>query len=294
MHAVRGVTLRVDGRRVRLHHGAVRLGQVHAACTSSGALDTPTTGRGVLPGPGPARRCPTAQRSLLRRDRIGFVFQFFNLLPTLTAAENVALPLLARRHAAADGARARPRVAWSGSGWATGPTTSPRRCPAARCSAWPSPGPWSPSPRRCCATSRPATSTRPDERGDPRRCCAAAGAGQAGRRHGHARPQGRRLRRPARPHPRRADRVARNTLRRTPRQARRRGVAPARRPDVLPPPIADRPLPAPEVGPVATRRPEHRPRGRHARLVAAAQPVRGRRGHGHHRSRSDVADLYVD
>ena len=34
------------------------------------------------------------ERSLLRRTRIGFVFQFFNLLPTLTAAENVALPLL--------------------------------------------------------------------------------------------------------------------------------------------------------------------------------------------------------
>jgi putative ABC transport system ATP-binding protein len=34
--------------------------------------------------------------TLLRRDQIGFVFQFFNLLPTLTAAENVALPLLLR------------------------------------------------------------------------------------------------------------------------------------------------------------------------------------------------------
>ena len=34
------------------------------------------------------------ERSSLRRTRIGFVFQFFNLLPTLTAVENVALPLL--------------------------------------------------------------------------------------------------------------------------------------------------------------------------------------------------------
>jgi len=33
------------------------------------------------------------QRTLLRRDRIGFVFQSFNLVPALTAAENIALPL---------------------------------------------------------------------------------------------------------------------------------------------------------------------------------------------------------
>jgi putative ABC transport system ATP-binding protein len=45
------------------------------------------------------------QRTLLRRDRIGFVFQSFNLVPTLTAAENIALPLtLAGR---------RPEPAWT-------------------------------------------------------------------------------------------------------------------------------------------------------------------------------------
>jgi putative ABC transport system ATP-binding protein len=42
------------------------------------------------------------ERTLVRRDRIGFVFQFFNLLPTLTARENVALPArLAGRSASA-------------------------------------------------------------------------------------------------------------------------------------------------------------------------------------------------
>ena len=40
----------------------------------------------------------------LRRTHIGFVFQFFNLLPTLTAEENITLPLAHRRH--------RPDRAW--------------------------------------------------------------------------------------------------------------------------------------------------------------------------------------
>src|SRR5947209_8430616 len=58
-----------------------------------GALDTPTSGRVLFQGRDLAA-LSDRERSLLRRTRIGFVFQFFNLLPTLTAAENVALPLL--------------------------------------------------------------------------------------------------------------------------------------------------------------------------------------------------------
>jgi putative ABC transport system ATP-binding protein len=46
------------------------------------------------------------QLTLFRRDKIGFVFQFFNLIPTLTVEENVALPrLIAGRHSQRDGAR---------------------------------------------------------------------------------------------------------------------------------------------------------------------------------------------
>jgi putative ABC transport system ATP-binding protein len=58
-----------------------------------GALDTPTTGRALFDGRD-LQSLSDRERSLLRRTRIGFVFQFFNLLPTLTALENVTLPLL--------------------------------------------------------------------------------------------------------------------------------------------------------------------------------------------------------
>ncbi len=56
-----------------------------------GALDRPTSGIVEIDGKDIAKMDDDAC-TLLRRLRIGFVFQFFNLLPTLTATENVALP----------------------------------------------------------------------------------------------------------------------------------------------------------------------------------------------------------
>ncbi|MEV0280411.1 ABC transporter ATP-binding protein [Streptomyces sp. NPDC050610] len=55
-------------------------------------LDRPTAGRVVLAGTDLTGLNETAL-TLLRRDRIGFVFQSFNLLPSLTAEQNVSLPL---------------------------------------------------------------------------------------------------------------------------------------------------------------------------------------------------------
>ncbi len=92
VNAVRGVTLRVEtGEFVTIMgpSGSGKSTLMHLM----GALDTPSGGRAVFHGQD-LQTMSDRQRSLLRRDRIGFVFQAFNLLPTLTGAENVALPLL--------------------------------------------------------------------------------------------------------------------------------------------------------------------------------------------------------
>jgi putative ABC transport system ATP-binding protein len=55
-------------------------------------IDTPDNGRVLLDGID-VHALVEPERTLLRRRRIGFVFQFFNLIPTLKVGENVALPL---------------------------------------------------------------------------------------------------------------------------------------------------------------------------------------------------------
>ncbi len=57
-----------------------------------GAVDTPSDGQVLLEGIDLATLDDT-ERTLIRRRRLGFVFQAFNLLPILTAEENVSLPL---------------------------------------------------------------------------------------------------------------------------------------------------------------------------------------------------------
>jgi len=57
-----------------------------------GGLDRPTQGEVELDGQ-PLSKLSDDQLTRVRRDKIGFIFQFFNLLPTLSCLENVSLPL---------------------------------------------------------------------------------------------------------------------------------------------------------------------------------------------------------
>ncbi|HET6604429.1 MAG TPA: ABC transporter ATP-binding protein [Xanthomonadaceae bacterium] len=61
-----------------------------------GGLDQPTAGT-VRVGDARIERLSSAERSRWRADHIGFVFQFYNLLPVLSAQRNVELPLLLKR-----------------------------------------------------------------------------------------------------------------------------------------------------------------------------------------------------
>jgi putative ABC transport system ATP-binding protein len=92
VEAVRGVTLSLDpGAFVALMgpSGCGKSTLLHLC----GAMERPTRGA-LLIGKQDINQLNDDALTRLRRERIGFVFQFFNLLPTLTVAENIALPCL--------------------------------------------------------------------------------------------------------------------------------------------------------------------------------------------------------
>jgi putative ABC transport system ATP-binding protein len=66
-----------------------------------GCVDLPTSGDVTIDGASTSRLADSAL-TRLRRDRVGTIFQFFNLLPALTVAENVALPLVLQGTARAE------------------------------------------------------------------------------------------------------------------------------------------------------------------------------------------------
>lgn len=75
-----------------------------------GAMDRPTRGTVRLAGQ-PLAALDDDALTRLRRRHVGFVFQFFNLLPTLTVAQNIALPLLLAGSPASEAAERARRTA---------------------------------------------------------------------------------------------------------------------------------------------------------------------------------------
>jgi putative ABC transport system ATP-binding protein len=91
VHALRGVSLEIARGRLTAVMGPSGSGKSTLMHILAG-LDKPTSGEVTVAGVDISGLDDTAL-TRLRRDHIGFIFQFFNLLPMLTAAENIALPL---------------------------------------------------------------------------------------------------------------------------------------------------------------------------------------------------------
>ncbi|MFQ6015381.1 MAG: ABC transporter ATP-binding protein [Anaerolineae bacterium] len=91
VHALRGVDLTIEAGEFLSIMGRSGSGK-STLLNMIGCLDRPTEGTVVIDGV-EVTKLPKRKLPLIRRQKVGFVFQQFNLLPTLTALENVMLPL---------------------------------------------------------------------------------------------------------------------------------------------------------------------------------------------------------
>ena len=105
VHALRGIDLDIHLGELTMLVGPSGSGKTTLLSVITGLLDA-TSGELVVLGERPAALAPE-ELILFRRKNLGFVFQQYNLIPALSAAENVAVPLLAggvgRRQAVAQG-----------------------------------------------------------------------------------------------------------------------------------------------------------------------------------------------
>ena len=148
---------RLPRRPLHRHHGPVGLGQVDAHALPRRARHAHRRAR-CSSATTTSATLTDKQLTMLRRERIGFVFQAFNLVPTLTALENITLPARPRRPQARPGvARPGRRHRRAGRPAQPPPVRAVRR-PAAAGRRRPRPG--QPPGRSSSPTSPPATSTR--------------------------------------------------------------------------------------------------------------------------------------
>ena len=92
VHALRGVDLEVPEGDLLVISGPSGSGKT-TLLNLIGCIDRPTSGEVLLEGE-PVSRLPEGRRAELRRRKLGFIFQTFNLIPVLSAYENVEYPLL--------------------------------------------------------------------------------------------------------------------------------------------------------------------------------------------------------
>lgn len=154
VHALRGVTIEFATGEFTAIMGPSGSGKSTLMHCLAG-LDDASGGRAYI-GDDNLTGLSDKEMTRLRRDRIGFVFQSFNLVPTLTAAENITLPL--------DIAGRDVDQQWFDAvvnrlGIATGSGICPPNCRGASSSAWRAPVRWSAGPPSSSATSPPATWT---------------------------------------------------------------------------------------------------------------------------------------
>jgi putative ABC transport system ATP-binding protein len=95
VQALKNVTLSIEGGVFLAIAGPSGSGKT-TLLNLIGCIDTPTSGRVLVKGEDVSQKT-SDELADLRARAIGFVFQTFNLLPVLSAAENVEYPLLARR-----------------------------------------------------------------------------------------------------------------------------------------------------------------------------------------------------
>ena len=124
---------------------------------TAGLLERPDAGDVILAGRA-CGRLSDDERTAIRRNDIGFVYQFHHLLPEFSALENIMMPQLIKGLPRAEAASRRRAAARLHADRQARRTTGRPNCRAASSSAWRSPAP-SPMRRWCCwPTSRPATS----------------------------------------------------------------------------------------------------------------------------------------
>src|SRR5579883_2361518 len=147
VHALAGVSLAVQPGEFMSIMGRSGSGK-STLLNMIGCLDKPSSGTVFIDGVDTSRLRGN-KLAALRAQKIGFVFQLHNLVPTLTALENVMLPLhyAGSRDRKERARRALERVGLAASG-----------------SVWPSPGRWPPSRPSCWRMSRRARWTASSRR----------------------------------------------------------------------------------------------------------------------------------